>query len=289
MLKEFKLTVLVENRVNNPKLLAEQGLSILIETPDGKILFDTGQTRALLHNAKHLNIDLSDLKYVVLSHGHYDHTGGLKYLLEEFGPLKVVCHPILFNKKYRLINGERVDIGVPWERTDLENLGMECIEKTRPMELLPDVWTSGEIPRLTDYEKIDESYQERILESYIKDELHDDMALILKTEKGLVVLLGCAHSGPINTVKHAMRIMGTDKLYAVMGGMHLHRAPDKKIEKVVHNLVQLQPEYVIPLHCSGFRTINHLFNHFKEHVLLFNVGDSFSMKAELKKASSPAQ
>ncbi len=282
MLKEATLTVLVENRVNNPKLLAEQGLAILVETPRGKILFDTGQTNALLHNAKQLGIDLSTIDYVVLSHGHYDHTGGLKYLLQEIGSRKVVCHPNLFNKKYRVINGERVEIGVPWEKTDLEALGLECLQKTRPMELLPDVWISGEIPRLTDYEKIDESYQERVLESYITDELHDDMALILKTEKGLIVLLGCAHAGPINTIKHAMRIMGTDKLHAVMGGMHLHRAPDTKIDKIVHNLVQLKPDYIIPLHCSGFRTINHLFNHFKEHVLLFNVGDQFKLSTKKK-------
>ncbi|MEJ2635040.1 MAG: MBL fold metallo-hydrolase, partial [Calditrichia bacterium] len=149
--------------------------------------------------------------------------------------------------------------------------------KTHPKEILPDVWISGEIPRLTEYEYIDETYQERILESYIHDEIHDDMALILKTEKGLIVLLGCSHAGPINTLKHALRVMEENKIFAVIGGMHLQRAPDEKIDKVVQNLICLNPEYIIPLHCSGFRVLNRLFNIFRDRVLLFNVGDSFQI------------
>lgn len=278
MLSRVKLTVLSENRVDDPKLIAEQGLAIFVETPDGHVLFDTGQMKAILLNARQLGIDLSRLDWVFLSHGHYDHTGGLHYLLKETNKLKVICHPNLFNKKFRILNGEKVDIGVPWEKTELEEMGAEFVQKTRPMELLPDVWISGEIPRITDYEFIDETYQERILESYIHDELHDDMALIIRTVRGLIVLMGCGHSGPINTLKHAMRIMGENRIYAVIGGMHLHRAPDEKIEKIVQSLVSLNPEFIIPLHCSGFRTINKLFNIFKERVLLFNVGDTFELK-----------
>ena len=280
MLSNLKLTVLSENRVVNPKLIAEQGLSVLVETPNGNVLFDTGQTHSLLHNAEQLGIDLSTIKRVFLSHGHFDMTGGLRFLLQQVHPLEVVCHPNLFNKKYKVVDQERVEIGVPWEKRDLEAHGANFILKTRPMELLPDVWISGEIPRLTDYEYIEETYQERILESYIHDELHDDMSLIIKTTKGLIVLMGCGHSGPINTLKHAMRIMGENRLHAVVGGMHLHHAPDDKIDKIVKNLRKLNPDYLIPLHCCGFRTINRLFNLFKERVLLFNVGDSFVFQDE---------
>lgn len=278
MLSQLKLTILDENRVVNPKLIAEQGLSILVETRFHNILFDTGQTDAFLKNAKQLNLDLSSVKTVVLSHGHYDLTGGLEFLLQKHHPLDIVCHPNLFNKKYRMIDLQREEIGVPWEKKRLEEKGANFVLRTHPKEIFPGIWVSGEIPRLTDYEFIDETYQEKVLESYIHDEIHDEQALILETKKGLVILMGCGHAGPINTIKHAMRILHQEKIHAVVGGMHLHRAPDEKIKKIVKNLIRLNPDFVIPLHCCGFRTINQFFNHFKERVRLLNVGDSFTVE-----------
>ncbi len=277
MLSDLKLTVLCENRVKDPKLIAEQGLSILVETPETHILFDSGQTDTILKNAQTLNIDLSKVQKVVLSHGHYDMVGGLYYLIKKIGSLDIYCHPNLFNKKFKITDKGRADIGVPWEKSDLEKFGANFILKTRPVEIMKDVWISGEIPRLTSYEYIDEAYQERVLESYIHDEIHDDMVLIMNTSKGLVVLLGCGHAGPVNSIKHAMRITGVNKLHAVVGGMHLHQAPYEKIKKIVTHLIKLNPDYFIPLHCCGFRSINLLYNQLKNRVLLFNVGDSFTL------------
>jgi 7,8-dihydropterin-6-yl-methyl-4-(beta-D-ribofuranosyl)aminobenzene 5'-phosphate synthase len=277
MLEKLRLTVLSENRVTNPKLIAEQGLSILVETADDSVLFDTGQTDALLYNAKNLGVDLSRVTKVVQSHGHFDMTGGLKHLVQQFGKKQVYCHPNLFNKKFNIIDQERVNIGVPWEKAELESMGTRFILKTHPMEISPDIWISGEIPRLTDYEYIDETYQERVLESFIHDQIHDDMSLIIKTTKGLIILMGCGHAGPVNTAKHAMRISGMNHIHAIVGGMHLHRAPDEKIEKIVNNLIKLNPGFIIPLHCCGFRSINLLYNQLKDRVLLFNVGDTFEL------------
>jgi 7,8-dihydropterin-6-yl-methyl-4-(beta-D-ribofuranosyl)aminobenzene 5'-phosphate synthase len=278
MLSKLTLSILCENRVVNPDLMAEQGLSILVTTSEGKLLFDTGQTGTLLHNASRMNINLKQVRKVVLSHGHFDMTGGLRYLLQEVTPLEVYCHPNLFNNKYKVReDNERVEIGVPWEKAELEGMGAKFILKTHPKEIMKDVWISGEIPRHTSYEYIDETYQERVLESFIHDELHDDLALIVNTVKGLVILLGCGHSGPMNTIKHAMRITGNSKVHAVVGGMHLHRAPQEKIDQITYHLVQLNPDYVIPLHCCGFRCINQLYNLLTQRVLLYNVGDSFTL------------
>jgi 7,8-dihydropterin-6-yl-methyl-4-(beta-D-ribofuranosyl)aminobenzene 5'-phosphate synthase len=224
-----------------------------------------------------MEINLKKIKKVVLSHGHFDMTGGLRFLLEEVTPLEVYCHPNLFNKKFKVRDKERVEIGVPWEKAELEGMGAKFVLKTHPKEIMKDVWISGEIPRLTGYEYIDETYQERILESFIHDELHDDLALIINTVKGLVILLGCGHSGPINTIKHAMRITGNGKVHAVVGGMHLQQAPEDKIDQITYHLIQLNPDYVIPLHCCGFRCINQLYNLLRERVLLFNVGDTFTL------------
>ncbi len=277
MIKECTITVLAENRVNNPKLFAEQGLSILIKTPQSTLLFDTGQTDTFIKNARQLDLNLHNITAVVLSHGHYDHTGGLPSFITMVRPVPIYCHPALLNKKYRSHSGTKVDIGVPWEKTDITHAGGKLIFKTHPFEISPGIWFSGEIPRHSKFESIDESYQQRVLESYIHDELHDDAALILNTKKGLIVLLGCGHAGVINTVKHAMRITGQKKIYAVMGGMHLQHSKEEKIANVARHLKELNPTYVIPLHCTGFRAVNQFYRLFKERMLLFNVGDALNL------------
>ena len=278
MLSNAKLTILAENRVVNPKLIAEQGLSIFVETPNGNVLFDTGQTDAFLYNARQLNIDLSTTDKIVLSHGHYDHSGGLLNFVKNIKPIEVFCHPALMNKKYHVYPAGRLDIGVPWEKKEVKSLGAEFIFKTHAFEIIPDVWISGEIPRHSKYEQIDETYQQRVLESYIHDEIHDDMCLIINTTKGLIILLGCGHAGPINSIKHAMRLLDTKDIYAVIGGMHLQHSPEERIEKVVKNLQRVNPEFLIPLHCTGFTAINRMFSLFKNRVQLLNVGDTFEMK-----------
>ena len=277
MINKVKLTILSENRVTSPHLIAEQGLAIFIETPAGNILFDTGQTDALIHNADILNIPLQKVDYVVLSHGHYDHTGGLPYIAELKKPLPVICHPALINKKYRVFPAGNLDIGIPWEKNVLARKGVEFQFHTHPFQIFPDIWFSGEIPRNNNYETIDETYQQRVLESLIHDELHDDAFLALNTVKGLVVLFGCGHAGPVNSLKHAMRITHNHQVYAIIGGMHLQSAEQQKINAIVLNLEKINPDLIFPLHCTGFTAIHKLFSVFKDRVQLLNVGDQIEI------------
>lgn len=278
MISHLKLTILSENRVVNPGLHAEQGLSIFVETPSGNLLFDTGQTETFLQNARELNIDLKSIRKVVLSHGHYDHSGGLPFLLEKHRTVGIVCHPCLTNKKYRVYPAGRTDIGVPWEKGDLLARGAKFDYHTHPYEILPDVWISGEISRNTTYEQVEEVYQQRPCINYIQDEIHDDMCLIINTYMGLIILLGCGHAGPVNSIKQGMRITGNKRLYAVVGGMHLQHSPDKKILKIINSLVDLNPAWLVPLHCTGLPMINRMLSAFKNRVKLLNVGDTFELE-----------
>lgn len=277
MLANVKLTILAENRVSDPRLLAEQGLSVFIETENGNLLFDVGQTDAFIKNAKELEIDLKSIQAIVISHGHFDHAGGLPHYLREIKHTEVICHPAACNKKYKVYTGGRLEIGVPWKKSKLAAMGANFTTKSHPYEVIPDVWISGEIPRNTKYEKIDEKYQQRVLESYIHDEMHDDMTLIINTKKGLIVLLGCGHAGPVNSLKHAMRVLDQKKVYAVIGGMHLQHVSEDRIKQIINNLKKINPQYLIPLHCTGFTAIQMMFQKFKNRVKLMNVGDSFNL------------
>ena len=278
MISELSLTILAENRVTNPRLIAEQGFSAFLQTENGNILFDTGQTDAFMKNASELDINLHSTEVIVLSHGHYDHTGGLPYFLKYIKPVEVICHPALMNKKFKVYAKTKLDIGIPWEESDMIKSGAKFNFKSHPYEVLENIYISGEIPRHSKYEDIGEVYQLQAKESYIHDEIHDDLCLVINTVKGLVILLGCGHAGPINSIKHAMRIMNQDKIYAIIGGMHLLHASSEKIDKIAHNLEMLDPKFIVPLHCTGFQAINKMFNKFKDRVILLNVGDVFKLR-----------
>ena len=278
MISNVSITILAENRVSNPRLVAEQGFSAFIQTENGNILFDTGQTDTFIKNANELDINLHSTEKIVLSHGHYDHTGGLPYFLENIKPIEIFCHPALMNKKFKVYPEARKDIGIAWEELEMIRSGAKFNFKSHPFEVLPDIFISGEIPRHSKYEDIDEAYQLQAKESFIHDEIHDDLCLVINSKKGLVILLGCGHAGPINSIKQAMRIMNSNKVYAVIGGMHLLHSSEEKIKLIVHNLERINPAYIVPLHCTGFQAINLMFNKFKERVLLLNVGDVFKLE-----------
>ena len=273
----LKLTVLSENRVDNPLLIAEQGLSIYIESGNYKVLFDTGQEKAICHNAVHLGLNMRDLNYIILSHGHYDHGGGLYQYLNKYHDATIISHPSVFNKKYLKIDEDKKYLGLNFTLDEMKNLGGHFIFKSKAFEFIPNFFYSGEINRITEYENIEEEYIERILESDIHDELHDDSALYIKTLKGLIILLGCGHAGVINTIKHGMRVTNMRKVHAVIGGMHLKKASDEKIEQIVTGLNEIDIERIIPLHCTGFRAISRLISEFGDKVILFNVGDTLQV------------
>ena len=274
------ITILVDNIARKPGLKSEHGLSMFIEIDGHALLFDTGQSDIILHNAQALDVDLARIESIILSHGHYDHSGGLPYILEITKPIEIICHPALTNKKFRVYPAGRTDIGVRWEKGALKSKGAKFVFKTHPLEIIPDIWISGEIPRNSAFEYVDETYQQRPLVSYIHDEIHDDLCLIINTIKGLIILLGCSHAGPINSIMHAMRITKNKQIYAVVGGMHLQHSQHEKINKIVKNLVTLNPEYLVPLHCTGFHAINRMLDAFKDRVKLLNVGDSFELEQE---------
>jgi 7,8-dihydropterin-6-yl-methyl-4-(beta-D-ribofuranosyl)aminobenzene 5'-phosphate synthase len=249
----LQITTLSENTAGLGNFLGEWGLSILVETAETKILFDTGQSISASHNADILGIDLGKIDRIVLSHGHYDHTGGLRHILHRMRKeVEIIAHPDIWQVKYATREGEEEKyIGIPFHRQTLESLGARFKLSKKPVRITDNIITSGEIPMVTDYEEIEPYLVVKEGKRFKPDKLLDDQALFITTKRGLVVILGCAHRGIINTLYHARKLTGEKKIYMVVGGCHLMDASEERIYLTIAALKELGVQRIGVSHCTG--------------------------------------
>jgi 7,8-dihydropterin-6-yl-methyl-4-(beta-D-ribofuranosyl)aminobenzene 5'-phosphate synthase len=270
------ITLLADNYVRQPGLLAEHGWACWIETPEWRILFDTGAGQALLHNARQLSIALESADAIVLSHGHYDHTGGLKAVLERAPAAGVYAHPAAFEAKYAAFPGGAArDIGVSSGLTDLpERLGERFVATRTATEVCPGVQVSGEIPRETEFEDAGGPFY---LDPACKrpDDLVDDQALFFRTRHGTVVILGCAHAGIVNTLRRVASLTGDDRFRFVVGGTHLHAAASNRLDRTVSALRDLDVASIAPAHCTGLASLAFLREQLGDRCQIGGVGARF--------------
>jgi 7,8-dihydropterin-6-yl-methyl-4-(beta-D-ribofuranosyl)aminobenzene 5'-phosphate synthase len=270
----FKVTTLCENHIGHggKNLIGEHGLSFYVEADDRFILFDTGQNLAIANNAEVLGIDLGRIDTVVLSHGHYDHSSGLKSLLDCNTKFTLCAHPDVFGPKLRGAGDNHKYIGIPIDRNALEQKGINIRLDEDSARIAPGITTTGEIAFENDFEAVEPEFHLKKGEDYPSDTLADDRALILDTEKGLVVLLGCSHRGVVNTLNHVTQITGRQRIHAILGGLHLGKASDEKLSKIVDHLGAFGLEKIGVGHCTGPKAFVALANEFKEKVFLNTVG-----------------
>ncbi|MGC9076417.1 MAG: MBL fold metallo-hydrolase [Conexivisphaera sp.] len=250
-----RITVLVDNFVPRPgRLTGEYGLSLLVEKGDLRILYDTGATgEPLLRNAREMGVDLDRLDYIVLSHRHADHTGGLMRLLEArrgSGPV-LVAHPDLFEPALVSDGGRWRDIGAPFTEGDLRDRGIRPLLIREPLKLDDGVWISGEVPRDRGPSHAGGMFRSRD-GRMSADDMMDDLALYLKVGDEVVAVTGCGHAGVENIVEHGERLV-EGRLGALVGGLHLLHSEDRRIEEVAGYLSSKAPRLVVPLHCTGPR------------------------------------
>lgn len=276
MIKHLQISVLVDNYSNSDELKREHGLSLWIKADEQRILFDTGQSDILVENAQHLGIDFTTADALVLSHGHYDHTGGVVAVLDLNPENSVYCHPGVFMPRYsRQPDGKMKPVGINAKASnDLHKIIDRIHWVNEPSYITGDIGITGPIPRLSDFEDTGGSFY-LDPEAQRPDPISDDLALWFKTTKGIVVVTGCCHSGIVNTLEHIQTIVGQKNILAVLGGLHLLNASLERLEKTCEYLKHTETGKIYPCHCTGENAIEFLRTQFGDRIIVGNVGACF--------------
>ena len=249
---DIRIRILVDNKAC-AGLVEEHGFSAWVEVSDHVILFDTGQGKALVHNAEMLGCDLGRIDTLVLSHGHYDHCGAVSEVVRAAPAARIFCHSNCFLPRYSIRPGEEPrNIAMPFSigKTIFDAPDNRVQWVTRPHIVASGVGISGPIARL---HPLEDSGGPFFLdpEGRNPDSIKEDMAMWIATDQGLVIITGCCHAGLINTVAQIRHQSGSDKVRGVIGGLHLAHASRDRLEATCSALRTWNPEFVIPCHCTG--------------------------------------
>jgi len=272
------ITTLIDNNASG-NLQSEHGLSFWLEYQDKRVLFDTGQTYLILKNAETLGANLADTDAIVLSHGHYDHTGGLKAVLNIASRANLYLHPETLKAKFSRKNNETKMIGIPDSAKEMIHAladKKKVIWTEMPTEVFPRLFITSRIPRITDYEDVGGDF---FLDSNCNkpDTLPDDQAMFYDSPKGLIVLLGCAHAGVVNTLDYITKLSGEKHVYAVIGGMHLLNASVERLEHTIEAFKQYDVQKIHMAHCTGGKTVEKFKSVFPSQCFVCSAGERIEL------------
>ncbi len=263
---EVKVTILCDNLAGPVSFKGEHGLAVLLEVEGRKFLWDCGQSDVAVHNARLLGADLRSIDGIGISHGHFDHAGGLLEVLAASGPKRIFMHPAALEHKFLVAGEVRRFIGIPFRRDALElpGGGLELSEGT--VEVIPGVKLTGEVPRVSEFEGF-EAGLHRLVDGRLEpDPFKDDQALVVDTPDGAIVLTGCAHSGLVNIMKHVIK--GSGKIRGIIGGTHLGLgATPERVNASLDYLEEVLPEKIVPCHCTGLPVIARILERFKDRAV----------------------
>ncbi len=257
----IELKILSENTTYKREFISTHGLSMVINFNGVKILFDFGQKEEIFPNAKLLGENLKDVEIGILSHGHYDHSGGIKKFLE-INKGKIIAHPGIFKKRF----SRNTYIGMD---ETIKNFKKRFILIENLKEIFENFYFLGEIKR---YEREDESIAGFFTEDGKVDRVEDDSSILFKAQRGWVLICGCCHSGLFNTIKYIKEKMDIDYFHALIGGFHL-KNPTKNLNLTLRALSEIKFEKIYPMHCTGFRGMKFLIENFPEKVNNLNCGE----------------
>ena len=270
------ITVLMENQSPDEQLAVEHGLSFHLQAGSQQILFDTGQSGAFIDNAQTLEIDLEELSTVVLSHGHYDHTGGLERLLSTERNFAIHAHPDAVITRYSIRDAANPRmVGIP--AGSLQALRDHGFSETAAWTTISQgIHITGAVPRVTTYEDTGGPF---FLDSQqnVPDPITDDQALCFEGSEGLIIVLGCAHAGIINTVRYCRKMTGNDHVHAIIGGFHLLNASAERMERTIQALREINAPLLAPCHCTGEEQTKQLSEAFPDTFRPCHCGSRFRL------------
>ncbi len=267
MTASSKITILAENYAYKAPH-AEWGFSVLVESNKKKYLFDVGYSgTCVLNNANFINVDLQDIDGIILSHGHFDHTGGLESVLSHVGPMRIYAHPEIFKERYSLKKEKLLYSGIKYSEKYLEtSLAASFIYNQKITQISDNIYMSGEVPFSNSIETIPSHFKVKVNDEVRDDTFPDDNSLIIDTPKGVIIIFGCAHRGIVNIMSYVKNEMNRN-IYAVVGGTHLHEASDEQLRYTIDFLQEENVQIIAPGHCTGIKQVFELMAVFKDKVV----------------------
>lgn len=254
----FKVSIVVDNEAAEG-FKSEHGFSACIENDDETIIIDCGQGEIFLKNLSRLGLSLNQITKLVLSHGHYDHTGSIKDIVNGADSIMVYAHPDIVQQRFSIHAGKspkNISISCDQKRA-IEKLSQDQIFLSKqPMEIADNIFTTGEIPRINRLEDTGGPFylDDKKLN---KDLIFDDQSLCIKTDLGIVLITGCCHSGVINTLDYVSQLFDKN-IYMVIGGLHLNAASDERVNQTIEAFRKYKVNKIVPCHCTGFEVVRRL-------------------------------
>jgi len=273
----MKFDFLVENKTDNPGVMAEHGLSIYIEADDKKILFDAGATDMLIKNACEMGISLEDVDLAVVSHGHYDHTGGFPEFCEINDKANIYLHKNAFRKSFGYENGklEKETCGIRWSEEQKQRFEDRIIYTDGPVKITENIVVTGTVPFAEGFEPTEKFYYDNGHGEFIVDDMSHEQCLVIRQPQGLYIFSGCSHRGVISALNACKAMFPGERVAVLVAGMHLYSASDEDREAVVSQIVDENLDMVMPVHCTGIKAICDLKSKLGDSCVVATAGDSF--------------
>ena len=278
--ENMKFQFLIENKTDNPGIVAEHGLSVYIESHGKKILFDAGATNLFIVNAAEMKVDLSDVDLAVVSHGHYDHTGGFPDFIKLNEKAKIYIHKNAFRESYGMEDGKMDEepCSIKWAERDRLAIEPRLSYTDGVTMITEDIAITGTVPVDEDFAPTENFfYRQESDESgeLITDDMSHEQCLVIREEKGLYVFSGCSHRGVVNAVNAAKAIFPGERIAVLVAGMHLYSASEEDREQVVSQMVAENMDCIMPVHCTGIKAICDLKAALGDKCIAATAGDKY--------------